>query len=363
MKILTILGTRPEIIRLSLIMKKLDEVCDHRILHTGQNYTDNLNKIFFEQLNLRKPDVYLEAKGSLADQLSTILTGVEKEIKENRPDKVLILGDTNSSLACIVCERMGVPVYHMEAGNRCFDLEVPEERNRKIIDHTCSYNLPYTNNSKENLLNEGLPKNKIFVTGNPIKEVIDYYWKEILICEFKNNKKEFEIKNNYENEYILVTCHRSETVDNKERLSEIISALQEISKEKKILFPCHPKTQQRLKEFNINTQGIDIIDPLGFIEFLSLMINSFCVIGDSGTATAEESAILGIPAIMTRNATERPETIENGNCILSGLNKDSIINCYKTIKEFKRYNSKRIIPYEYNTPNVSEIVVKILMGK
>jgi len=354
LKILTILGTRPEIIRLSRIIPKLDQLCDHRILHTGQNYDPALNDIFFEELGVRNPDVILDTKGTTAEQIGKMFVGVEQYLQEFSPDRVLILGDTNSGLAAIICERLGIPVYHMEAGNRCYDLKVPEEKNRKIIDAVSSINLPYTELSRQNLLREGATNNKVFVTGNPIKEVIDFY-------ETKINRSSILTTLNLEkNNYIIATAHRAENVDNDERLINIFESFEEISKEYKIVFSCHPRTKQKLEKFNILVDNPNIImtEPLGFFDFVNLEKNAYMAISDSGTVQ-EEMCLFGIPTITIRDTTERPETVWCGSNIVSGLKKENIISCYNSIRTI---NKTWDVPVEYNKNNVSSIVAQILLG-
>lgn len=353
-KILTILGTRPEIIRLSRIIPKLDQLCDHRVLHTGQNYDPTLNDIFFNDLGLRKPDVILDTKGTTAEQIGKMFVGVEQYLQEFNPDKVLILGDTNSGLAAIICERLGIPVYHMEAGNRCYDLKVPEEKNRKIIDAVSSINLPYTELSRQNLLREGAANNKVFVTGNPIKEVIDFYEDKI------NGSAILKTLNLEQNNYIIATAHRAENVDVDERLINIFKSFEEISKEHKIVFSCHPRTRQKLEKFNIlvDNPNIIITEPLGFFDFVKLEKNAYMAISDSGTVQ-EEMCLFGIPTITIRDTTERPETVWCGSNIVSGLTLENIISCYASAKLI---NKNWQIPVEYNKTNVSDTVINVLIS-
>ena len=354
-KVLTILGTRPEIIRLSRIIPKLDLLVDHRVLHTGQNFDPNLSEIFFSDLKLRIPDKIIKNKASLlSEQLSTTFIEVEKYINEFKPDKVLVLGDTNSGLSAVICERLGIPVYHMEAGNRCYDNKVPEEKNRRIIDSISTINLPYTQLSRENLLREGISNNKIFVTGNPIKEVIEFYKEQILnstICQ----KLNLESK-----KYVIVTAHRAENVDNIERLKNILESLEEISKENIVVFSCHPRTKEKIKKFklNISNERIKILDPLGFFDFVNLELNSFMAITDSGTVQ-EEMCLFNIPTVTIRDTTERPETVSCGSNIISGLNKKNIILCYEKMKQ---ENLSWDIPVEYQKMNVSDTVINILLS-
>ena len=354
LRILTILGTRPEIIRLSRIIPKLDLVCDHRVLHTGQNYDPTLNDIFFEDLGIRKPDVIIDSKGTTAEQLGKMFVGVEKYLQEFKPDKVLILGDTNSGLAAIICERLGVPVYHMEAGNRCYDLKVPEEKNRKIIDAVSTINLPYTELSRQNLLREGATNNKVFVTGNPIKEVIDFYKDKI------DESSILSTLNLEKNNYIIATAHRAENVDVDERLINIFKSFEEIAKDYKIVFSCHPRTKQKLEKFNIsvNNPNILIIEPLGFFDFVKLEKNAYMAISDSGTVQ-EEMCLFGIPTVTIRDTTERPETVWCGSNIVSGLKEQDIINCFNVSKIVER---DWTIPVEYIKNNVSDTVVQIILG-
>ena len=354
-KVLTILGTRPEIIRLSRIINKLDNLVDHKILHTGQNYDPLLNDIFFKELGLRNPDIIIDNTGSsFAEQIGNTFIGVEKFINEFNPDKVLILGDTNSGLAAFICERLGVPVYHMEAGNRCYDLKVPEEKNRKVIDSISTINLPYTNLSRENLLREGIPNNRISVTGNPIKEVIDFYTDRIQQSTILNDL------NLMPGSYIIATAHRAENVDHDTRLQNIFRAFEEISKEYKIVFSCHPRTRQKLEKFKIDTSNpnIIILEPFGFFDFIKLEQNSVMAISDSGTVQ-EEMCLFHIPTVTIRDTTERPETVWCGSNIVSGLNTDQILLSYKIMKSVERNWE---IPQGYNKDNVSDTVINILLS-
>jgi UDP-N-acetylglucosamine 2-epimerase (non-hydrolysing) len=304
---------------------------------------------------LRNPDIIIDNKGSsFAEQIGNTFVGVEKFINEFNPDKVLILGDTNSGLAAFICERLGVPVYHMEAGNRCYDLKVPEEKNRKVIDSISTINLPYTNLSRENLLREGIPNNRIFVTGNPIKEVIDFYTDQIQQSTILNDL------NLMPGSYIIATAHRAENVDHNTRLQNIFRAFEEISKEYKIVFSCHPRTKQKLEKFKIDTSNpnIIILEPFGFFDFIKLEQNSVMAISDSGTVQ-EEMCLFHIPTVTIRDTTERPETVWCGSNIVSGLNTDQILLSYKIMKSVERNWE---IPQGYNKVNVSDTVVNILLS-
>jgi len=282
LKVLTVLGTRPEIIRLSRVIEKLDGCADHVLVHTGQNYDKNLDDIFFKQLSVRKPDYYLGAKGSFAEQVGIILKGMENALIEEKPDKVLALGDTNSALSVLVAKRMGIPVYHMEAGNRCYDDRVPEEVNRRIIDHSSDVLMPYTERSRINLLREGIPGERIFVTGNPIKEVLDHYEKKIDSSKIIQN---LGLKNG---NYFLATLHRAENVDVPERLDNFVKAFNTVAAIYKvpIIWSVHPHTRKRLQKRKLDKR-IMAIEPLGLFDFVKLEKNAMCVLTDSGTVQEE----------------------------------------------------------------------------
>lgn len=356
MKILTILGTRPEIIRLSRIIAKLDKICDHVLVHTGQNYDFNLNDIFFQQLGVRKPNYFLDAKGTFGEQISSILVKIEKVLQEEKPDIFLVLGDTNSSMAAIMAKRMGIPVYHMEAGNRCYDDRVPEEVNRRIIDHSSDILLPYTERSRANLLLEGIRSERIYVTGNPIYEVIQHYDTQIR-CSSIIEELKLEAQR-----YFLVTMHREENVDIKERLIGVVVALEKLQQEYNvpIIASIHPRTKKRIEEFGISAENknIKFLAPLGFFEFINLERNALCVLSDSGTVQ-EECSIFNVPAITIRDVTERPETIECGSNMLSGIKTETVFQCVRTVFALK---DKWTAPDEYLTENVSNTVIKILLG-
>ncbi len=356
MKILTILGTRPEIIRLSRIIAKLDKLCEQIVVHTCQNYDFNLNDIFFQQLGVRKPDCFLNARGTFGEQVSIILAGIEKVLRRENPDKFLVLGDTNSSMAAIMAKRMAIPVYHMEAGNRCYDDRVPEEVNRRIIDHSSDVLLPYTERSRANLLREGIEGERIYVTGNPIYEVIRHYDKHIQRCSIL---EELNLK---AQKYFLVTMHREENVDIEGRLNGVAKALNRLQAEYDVpvIVSTHPRTKKRMAEFGIlpDNKEIRFMSPFGFFEFIALERNALCVISDSGTVQ-EECAIFKVPTVTIRDVTERPETIECGSNILSGTETENIIRCVGTVLTLEKdWNA----PREYLREDVSELVVRILMG-
>lgn len=356
MKIMTILGTRPEIIRLSRIIKKLDDMCEQVLVHTGQNYDQNLNDIFFKELNVRAPDHFLKAQGSFGEQIGKILVESERVMKTEKPDKFLVLGDTNSSLAAIMAKRLGIPVYHMEAGNRCYDDRVPEEVNRRIIDHSSDVLLPYTERSRQNLLREGVPGERIYVTGNPIYEVIQYYDAKIKSSHILSDLK---LKAKH---YFLVTMHRAENVDVEERLRSLAIALDQIQRkyELPVIISTHPRTRARIQSFGVGVDNTELrfLEPFGFFDFITLERNAFCVLSDSGTVQ-EECAIFGVPNVTIRDVTERPETLEAGSNILSGAAPESITRCVQTVLEL---NQQWKPPREYLAENVSQTVIKILLG-
>lgn len=355
MKVLTIIGTRPEIIRLSRIIPKLDEYAVHKVLHTGQNYDPRLGDIFFSDLGVRTPDRYLDChSATFAGQNSKIFKGVESYIKEFKPDRALVLGDTNSGLSAIVCEKMGVPVFHMEAGNRCWDLKVPEELNRRIIDTVSTVNLPYTYGSRENLLKEGRPTERIHVTGNPILEVLEYYTPQI---RDSNVLQELGLSSH---KYILVTAHRAENVDSGPRLRSIFSALNTLSEVMPVVFSCHPRTAAKIEKYGVGVApGVKICPPFGFFDFAKLELECALGITDSGTVQ-EELCLLGRPAITIRDSTERPETVACGSNILAGLDADRITSLAQSTLGRELWWEA---PEEYRKRGVSDTVVNILLGK
>lgn len=352
-KILTILGTRPEIIRLSIIINKIDKKYKNILVHTGQNYNYELDKIFFKNFNLRKPNYYIGAKGSFGNQLSLISKKLENIILKEKPKKFLVLGDTNSCLGAIVAKRMGVKVFHMEAGNRCFSNKSPEEINRRIIDHSSDILLPYTTGSSQNLLAEGIKKNKIIITGNPIFEVIQKNDKKII----KSNilKKFSEKKKNY----FVITLHREENTDDLKKLKSFIEIFNKITLtyKKKLYWPIHPRSLKNIKKIRIKiNKNLKLIKPLGFFDFIKLEKNAKFVLTDSGTVQ-EECAIFKIPCLIIREYTERSETIAAGSGILVDNNKKKI---FDTIDYFEKNRIKiRNIP-EYLVKNVSSKILNIL---
>jgi UDP-N-acetylglucosamine 2-epimerase (non-hydrolysing) len=357
MKILTVLGTRPEIIRLSTIIRKLDQLTDHVLVHTGQNYVESLSDIFFRELGVRKPNYSLGIKAkSFGEQAGKILSETEKIMIKEKPDRLLILGDTNSGLSAVVAKRLQIPVYHMEAGNRCYDDRVPEEVNRRIIDHSSDILMPYTERSRANLLREGIHGERIYVIGNPIFEVIQHFDSKILKS---NILSALALK---PRQYFLVTMHRQENVDITNRLISLTKALELLQKEYKlpIIVSTHPRTQARIHELGLKQKNkqIRFLQPFGFCNFITLERNAFCVLSDSGTVQ-EECSIFGVPNVTIRDVTERPETLECGSNILSGAEVKSIVHCVHTVLSL---NGKWTAPREYLTGNVSDTIIKLTLA-
>jgi UDP-N-acetylglucosamine 2-epimerase (non-hydrolysing) len=357
MKIMTILGTRPEIIRLGLVIPLLDQFCQHILVHTGQNYDDRLSQVFFDELGVRRPDVHMGVRtASFGGQIGQILERSESLFLEHRPDRLLILGDTNSGLAAIIARRLGIPVYHMEAGNRCYDDRVPEEVNRRVIDHSSSVLMPYTNRSRENLLAEGFPGNRVYVIGNPIKEVIDKFSEKIAASAA------LEQLGLERGKYFLVTLHRAENVDIESRLRSLLDGLALLHEEFGFPVVCslHPRTRSKMEAFGIDLKraGLTFLEPLGFFGFVSLEQNAFCLLSDSGTVQ-EEASIFGVPNVTLRDVTERPETLDCGSNILSGAKPDDVQLAVRIVTgQSNRWNP----PEEYLAPAVAETVCRIVLG-
>ncbi|RED52879.1 non-hydrolyzing UDP-N-acetylglucosamine 2-epimerase [Cohnella lupini] len=358
MRVVTILGTRPEIIRLSVLINKLDRLAErHVLVHTGQNFTPSLSAVFFEQLGLRAPDLLLDdRKETIGGQLSVMFGAVEQLLRKEAPDRVLVLGDTNSALCAMVAERMGIPVVHMEAGNRCFDLRVPEEKNRRIIDSVSTYNLPYTENSKQNLLREGFPVQRIFKSGNPIYEVLRFYDRQI------EDSTVLERLGLSPHQYLLATIHRAENVDDPETLGGIMLGLSRTAAEHQLPLICslHPRTRSRLSEEV--RQSIDPLvtfhEPFGFFDFVRLEKNARLALTDSGTVQ-EECCIFGVPTVTVRHTTERPETVDCGSNVVAGLDPDAILNAARVMMSL---NDDWNCPEGYLEQNVSDKVAKFVLG-
>lgn len=358
MKVMTVLGTRPEIIRLSRIIEKLDRLCEQVIIHTGQNYDPNLNEVFFKELNVRQPDHYLGVRAeTFGDQIGKILAASEQIIRIEKPDRLLVLGDTNSSLIAIIAKRMGIQVYHMEAGNRCYDDRVPEEVNRRIIDHSSDVLMPYTERSRANLLREGIEGDRIYVIGNPIYEVISYYDKAIRQSDV------LQRLGLEQGRFIVVTMHREENVDVEARLRSLIQAIELLQEEYQMPIICstHPRTRLRMQSLQVVPRTSDQIQfhpPFGLFDFITLERNAFCVLSDSGTVQ-EECSIFKVANVTIRDVTERPETLECGSNMLSGADPQMILRCVRTVID---QGGKWTAPPEYLVENVSNTVAKLVLG-
>jgi UDP-N-acetylglucosamine 2-epimerase (non-hydrolysing) len=357
MKVMTLFGTRPEIIRLSQVIKHLDRFCEQVLVHTGQNYDPNLSDVFFQELELRPPDIHLGIQAiGFADQAGQILAGAGEVLAQVRPDRLLILGDTNSGLAAIVAARMGIPVYHMEAGNRCYDDRVPEEINRRIIDHCSAVLMPYTHRSKENLLREGIERQRIFVIGNPIHEVLNAYARQI---EASDVMSRLGITSG---EFFLVTLHRAENVDQPQRLEQLLSGLARVADtyQEPMVVSLHPRTADKLARFGLDPQSerVHLLLPLGFFDFVKLERKAHCVLSDSGTVQ-EECCIFGVPSVTLRDVTERAETVEVGSNILTGAEPEMIL---RAVKVALGSSTSWRPPVEYLEGDVSTTVAKIVLG-
>jgi len=363
-KVVTVLGTRPEIIRLSRVMARLDEFTDHIIVHTGQNYDYELNEVFFRDLGVRKPDHFLGVGGgTLGETLGNILRSTEQVLEQEKPDAVVILGDTNSAISAIMARRMKIPVYHMEAGNRSFDMNVPEETNRRLVDHIADFNLVYTEHARRHLLSEGLPHRRIVLTGSPMREVLEHYRDRI---EASGILSELDLQ---ARRYFVVSLHREENVDSKPRLIALMEALEELARryDFPIILSTHPRTRKRLEALEGMSfdARIKFNKPFGFHDYNHLQMNAFCAISDSGTI-AEESSILGFPAITPRDAIERPEAVDAGCIIMTGLDRDVIVNGVETatklFEERAANNVAQPVPADYCITNTSERVVSLIVG-
>jgi len=359
MKIMTILGTRPEIIRLSRVVEKLDRLASaHVLVHTGQNFDPSLSDVFFDQLGFRHPDHYLGVRGeTFGEQIGQIIAGSERVMLAERPDRVLILGDTNSALSSIAAKRLGIQVYHMEAGNRCYDDRVPEEVNRRVVDHSSDVLMPYTERSRQNLLREGVEGRRIFVTGNPIREVIEHYGAQV-------EQSVVHARLGLDpRKYFLVTMHRAENVDIEERLRALLTSLEVLGREYglPVVVSTHPRTRAVMERFGVDSESrheIQFHEPFGLFDFVALEKNALCVLSDSGTVQ-EECCLFGVANVTIRDVTERPETVESGSNMLSGADPDSILRCVRAVLG---QEGGWTVPPEYLVKNVSGTVVKIVLG-
>ena len=360
MKVMTLVGTRPEIIRLSRVIAALDKYFDSALVHTGQNYDYELNAVFFEDLGIRKPDHYLEAAGKTpAETVGMVISRSYDVMKEEKPDAVLILGDTNSCLAAYSAKRLKIPVFHMEAGNRCFDERVPEEINRRLVDHISDINLPYSQISREYLIKEGFPADRIIKTGSPMYEVIQYYLPKI------KSSNIFERLSLKEYDYFLVSCHREENIEDPEHFSSLMDVLNSLAEEykKRIILSTHPRTRERIEsEHIVLNKLIELMKPFAFTDYVRLELGAIAVLSDSGTIT-EESSILNFPALNIREAHERPEGMEEGSVMLVGLKWKRIKEALGVLATQLRGETRMLrLVKDYNVINVAEKVVRIIIS-
>ena len=358
LKVMVVVGTRPEIIRLSEVIKAIDKYFNLVLVHTGQNYDYTLNEIFFEEFGLKKPDYYLNSPGKhLGETVGNIIAKSYEVINEVKPDALLVLGDTNSCLAAYSAKRLKVPIFHMEAGNRCFDFNVPEEINRRVVDHVSDVNLAYTENARRYLINEGIKNDFLYVTGSPMKEVLYANMESI------DKSNILEKLNLNEKDYFVVSAHREENIDLPKNFEKLVNSLNKVAEtyNKKIIFSTHPRTAKKIKENNIKfDERIINLEPLGFFDYVALQKHAFCVLSDSGTIP-EESAILNFPGVSLRNSTERPEALDAGSIVLGGINKRDIINAIELAVTSYVENKENPVK-DYRDSNVSEKVVKIIQS-
>ena len=360
MKVLTVLGTRPEIIRLSAVMARLDQFVEHKIIHTGQNYDYELNEVFFRDLKVRKPDYFLNVDTSSVGRVyGDVLSKSEEVFRAERPDAVVILGDTNSALAAIMARRMKIPIYHLEAGNRCYDLNVPEETNRKIIDHISDFNLVYTEHARRQLLSEGIPHRRIYLIGSPMREVLLTH-RDAINASTAVSQLGLE-----QRKYLLVSAHREENVDNQANLRSLLAALERAATtfNLPVIVSTHPRTRKRLEKLPDwrASDRIQFMKPFGFLDYVNLQQHAFCVISDSGTI-CEESSMLGFPAVTCRNAIERPEAMDAGTIVVTGLAPETIVDAIRLQTSAAALNMPMIAPADYQIENTSWRVVKLIVG-
>jgi len=360
LRVMTVVGTRPEIIRLSRVIDALDRTLDHVLVHTGQNYDYELNGGFFDDLEIRKPDHFLEAAAATAaETIGQIIARADAVMREVRPDALLVLGDTNSCLSAISAKRLRIPVFHMEAGNRCFDERAPEEINRRIVDHISDINLPYSSLSREYLLNEGIPPDRIIKTGSPMREVLTHYKPKI---DRSVALKTLKLK---PREYFLVSAHREETVDDPRQLKRLVDVLNVVATTHKyrVIVSTHPRTRKRLEESSLKADKlIEFVKPLGFTDYVRLQLDSAAVLSDSGTIT-EESSILNLPALNIREAHERPEGMEEGAVIMTGLDSSIVLQALDVAMKQSRGEQRDLrLVADYAADNVSEKIVRIVLS-
>lgn len=360
LKVVTIVGTRPEIIRLSRVLARLDEHANHVLVHTGQNYDYELNEIFFKEMGLKKPDYMLEAVGdSVAETIGKIIHKTDMVLEKEQPDAVLVLGDTNSCLSVIAAKKRKIPIFHMEAGNRCFDERVPEESNRRLVDHLSDINLPYSKPAREYLIREGIAPDRIIKTGSPMHEVLNHYGPQI---EKSEVLKKLKLK---ENDYFLVSCHREENVDSDKNLGSLVETLNTLSEKfgKRIIVSTHPRTLKRLNEKGCKFHSlVELLKPLGFIDYVHLQKKAHAVLSDSGTIT-EESSILNFPALNIREAHERMEGMEEGSVMMVGLSVERIIQGLMILETQPRGENRLLnLTEDYSASNVSDKVIRIILS-
>jgi UDP-N-acetylglucosamine 2-epimerase (non-hydrolysing) len=361
MKVMTIVGTRPEIIKLSRVISQLEKYTEHTLVHTGQNYAYELNELFFEEMEIRKPDIFLDAVGkTTAETIGNVIARSDEVMDKIKPDAVLLYGDTNSCLAVISAKRKKIPIFHFEAGNRCFDQRVPEEINRKIVDHLSDINMPLTEHARRYLLNEGLKPETVIKTGSPMMEILTYNMHKI---EKSNILSRLDLK---EKDYFLLSTHREENVDSEENFSDLLNSLNEIVAKynKRIIVSTHPRTMKRLEELVEKhlDKRIEFMKPMGFFDYNKLQLNAYCVISDSGTIS-EESSILNFPAITIRQAHERPEGMDEGTLIMTGLKSDLILKAIDVVTSQHDYvNRKFKIVNDYDVDNFSLKVMRIIFS-
>jgi UDP-N-acetylglucosamine 2-epimerase (non-hydrolysing) len=358
-KVMTIVGTRPEIIRLSEVIKACDKYFNHILVHTGQNWDYTLNQIFFKDLDLREPDFYLDSVGKhLGETIGNIIAKSYEVLAKEKPDALLILGDTNSALCAIPAKRLKIPIFHMEAGNRCFDQNVPEEINRKIVDHISDINLPYTEHSRRYLLSEGIRKEHIFVTGSPMTEVLHKNMDKI------HQSKVLEELQLEPERYILVSAHREENIDNEDNFLSLMTALNSIAEKYRfpVVYSTHPRSFKKIEDMGFKFHPlIRQLKPFGFFDYNKLQLNAYCVLSDSGTLS-EESAILGFPAVLIRTSTERPEVLDKGTMIIGGITEKDIGQAVELCREMWDNGEKTAEVNDYIDVNVSVKVVKLIQS-
>lgn len=359
LKVVTIVGTRPEIIRLAECIKKCDMVFDHKLVHTGQNYDYTLNQIFFDDLELRQPDYFLDVVGeNLGETIGNVIAKSYNVLVKENPDAILVLGDTNSVLCTIAAKRLKIPIFHMEAGNRCFDQNVPEEINRKISDHISDINITYTEHSRRYLLSEGFRKDHVFVSGSPLREVLEKYSSKIVQSQITN-------KLNLESgKYIVVSTHREENIDIANHFELLSDALNGVAQKYQmpIIFSTHPRTKKVIEKKGIKFNSlIRNIEPLGFFDYVLLQKHAFIVLSDSGTIS-EESAMMNFRAVSIRTSTERPEAIDSGTIVLGGIRRDEVMNAIEVVLSTNTHSDKVLLPAEYNVYNCSDRVVRIIQS-